>query len=210
MDAMELRFVVTAGQLVTLADSINARRNEKNEMQATKAYPVFLRLFSFWLPLLFMAVVFYFLLDKDAPETYVSLALSLIAYLLAWKFLLKRLVESRAPPLVLKKPPPDGRLEPLTLLRLKPLQGEHRVKIASSGLLFFLPNRKSVTVPWSRCCNLKQGSDFYFITVRTIGFFKATYLVAISGEVVGGASYQAGLDYLCSRLDIDNGPAQKA
>ena len=40
MDAIELRFVVTEGQLVTLADRANARRNDKNEMFAAKAYPV--------------------------------------------------------------------------------------------------------------------------------------------------------------------------
>ncbi|MBW3533140.1 hypothetical protein [Shewanella sp. NKUCC06_TVS] len=200
---MELKFLITREQLITIAERINSARIAKNARLAKWLYALIIRALLLWIPLLSPLLMFYFFVEIHTPETYIAIAICAITYLLVWKFVLKNIAENQANKFAGKITTLDRTIENTTLQSLASLEGGHTVTATASRLTFVSPSGKSITIPWKKFCAFKQDDDFYYLTVCKLMMFKATYLVAKNGDTTETAGYQAGLEYITSRLPPD-------
>lgn len=202
-DVMELKFLITREQLITIAERINSARIAKNARLAKWLYALIVRALLLWIPLLSPLLMFYFFVEIHTPETYIAIAICAITYLLVWKFVLKNIAENQANKFAGKITTLDRTIENTTLQSLASLEGGHTVTATASTLTFVPPSGKSITIPWKKFCAFKQDDDFYYLTVCNLMMFKATYLIAKNGDTTETAGYQAGLEYITSRLQPD-------
>ena len=202
-DVMELKFLITREQLITIAERINSARIAKNARLAKWLYALIVRALLLWIPLLSPLLLFYFFAESHTPETYIAIAICAITYLLVWKFVLKNIAENQANKFAGKITTLDRTIENTTLPRLASLEGSHTVTATASTLTLLPPCGKSITIPWTKFCYVKQDDDFYYLTACNLILFKATYLIAKNGDTTETAAYQAGLEYIMSHLQTD-------
>lgn len=154
-------------------------------------------------PVIIPVATVLFFVEIHTPETYIAIAICAIAYLIAWKLVLKNIAENQASKFAGKITTLNPTIENTTLQKLASLEGRHTVTATTSTLTFTLPSGTSITTPWKKVCAFKQDDDFYYLTVCRLMMFKATYLVAKNGDTTETAGYQAGLEYITSRLPPD-------
>ncbi|WP_338727861.1 hypothetical protein V8687_08650 [Shewanella baltica] len=200
---MELKFLITREQLITIAERINSARIANNARFAKRMHAFIVRALLLWIPLLSPLILFYFFVESHTPETYIAIAICAIAYLIVWQLVLKSIVGNQANKFAVKITTLDRMIENTTLQSLVSLEGRHTVTATTSTLTFTLPSGTSITTPWKKVCAFKQDDDFYYLTVCRLMMFKATYLVAKNGDTTETAGYQAGLEYITSRLPPD-------
>lgn len=200
---MALKFSITQEQLITIAEKINSERMAKNARLAILLHAFIVRVLLLWIPLLSPLILFYFFLEIHTPETYIAIAICAISYLIVWTFLLKNIAENQASKFAVKITTLDRTIENTTLLRLASLEGSHTVTATASTLTLLPPCGKSITIPWTKFCYVKQDDDFYYLTACNLILFKATYLIAKNGDTTETAAYQAGLEYIMSHLRTD-------
>ena len=200
---MVLKFLITREQLITIAERINSARIANNARLAKWLYALIVRALLLWIPLLSPLILFYFFVEIHTSETYIAIAICAIAYLIAWKLVLKNIAENQASKFAGKITTLNPTIENTTLQSFASLEGRHTVTATTSTLTFTLPSGKSITIPWKKVCAFKQDDDFYYLTVCNLMMFKATYLVAKNGDTTETAGYQAGLEYITSRLPPD-------
>ena len=198
---MELQFLITREQLITIAERIDSARIANHARLAKRMHALIVRALLLWVPLLSPLLLFYFFVEIHTPETYI--AICAIAYLIAWKLVLKNIAENQASKFAGKITTLNPTIENTTLQKLASLEGRHTVTATTSTLTFTLPSSTSITTPWKKVCAFKQDDDFYYLTVCRLMMFKATYLVAKNGDTTETAGYQAGLEYITSRLPPD-------
>lgn len=200
---MELKFLITREQLITIAERIDSARIANHARLAKRMHAFIVRVLLLWIPLLSPLLLFYFFVEIHTPETYIAIAICAIAYLIAWKLVLKNIAENQASKFAGKITTLNPTIENTTLQKLASLEGRHTVTATTSTLTFTLPSGTSITIPWKKVCAFKQDDDFYYLTVCKFMMFKATYLVAKNGDTTETAGYQAGLEYITSRLPPD-------
>jgi hypothetical protein len=200
---MELQFLITREQLITIAERIDSARIANHARLAKRMHAFIVRALLLWIPLLSPLLLFYFFAESHTPETYIAIAICAIAYLIVWQLVLKNIAENQANKFAGKITTLDRTIENTTLQRLASLEGCHTVTATASTLTCALPSGKSITIPWKKVCAFKQDDDFYYLTVCKLMMFKATYLVAKNGDTTETAGYQAGLEYITSRLPPD-------
>ncbi|MGI2219201.1 hypothetical protein ACRN94_19845 [Shewanella baltica] len=200
---MELQFLITREQLITIAERIDSARITNHARLAKRMHALIVRALLLWVPLLSPLLLFYFFVEIHTPETYIAIAICAIAYLIAWKLVLKNIAENQASKFAGKITTLNPTIENTTLQSLASLEGRHTVTATTSTLTFTFPSGTSITTPWKKVCAFKQDDDFYYLTVCRLMMFKATYLVAKNGDTTETAGYQAGLEYITSRLPPD-------
>ncbi|MBW3525563.1 hypothetical protein KO533_03115 [Shewanella sp. NKUCC05_KAH] len=200
---MELKFLITREQLITIAERIDSARIANHARLAKRMHAFIVRALLLWIPLLSPLLLFYFFAESHTPETYIAIAICAIAYLIVWQLVLKNIAENQANKFAGKITTLDRTIENTTLQSLASLEGCHTVTATASTLTFVPPSGKSITIPWKKFCAFKQDDDFYYLTICNLMMFKATYLIAKNGDTTETAGYQAGLEYITSRLQPD-------